>query len=229
MPDPSNTTKSAPTASDLVLTVDQIKGVYASCVILDRANKVSEIHIVASTARKPKQIVRDVETMLFVKHQIKIDYRTISMVQISDEQLLRIPVARPEIRDVVEEIVGEQKRIRVTIQGASLTVVGQAQEKLENPMPFRTVALATINALEKLLNHTIDVRLNHAETFRLGSHEILVIVVTSTIDDREETFVGSSFVGGHPMESAARATLDALNRRIHNLTIQAPRELDTSI
>lgn len=223
-----NTIKTAPSANDLVLTVNQIAGVYASCVILDKYHKVNEIHIVASTTRKPKQIVRDVETMLFVKHRVKIDYRTISMVQVPDEQLLRIPIARPEIREVTEDIFGDQKRIRVTIQGASRTIMGQAQEKITNPTPFHTVARATINALEKLLNHTIDVRLDYAETFRLGAHEIVVIVVTSIIDDREETFVGSSFVGGRPMESAARATLDALNRRIHNLTIQAPREADAT-
>lgn len=224
----TNSAKGTPSANDLVLTVNQIKGVHASCVILDHTKKVDEIHIVASAARKPKSIVRDVETMLFVKHGVKIDYRTISMVQISDEQLLRIPIARPEIREVAEDLFGDQKRIRVTIQGASRTAMGQAQEKLTNPTPHHTVARATINALEKLLNHAIDVRLDHAETFRLGTHEIVLIVVTLTIDNREETFVGSSFVGGRPLESAARATLDALNRRIHNLTIQAPRETDAA-
>lgn len=229
MQQPTDTAVSALSANDLALTVNQIKGVYASCVILDHAKKVNEIHIVASTERKPKQVVRDVVTILFVKHGVKIDYRTISMVQIPDEQLLRIPVARPEIREVVEEIAGDQKRIRVTIQGASRTVVGQALEKIGNPAPFHTVARATINALEKLLNHSIDVRLEHAQIFQLGTHEILLIIVTSTIDNREETFVGSGFVGGRPMESAARATLDALNRRIHNLTIQAARETDVSI
>ena len=160
MQQPTDTAASALSANDLVLTVNQIKGVYASCVILDHAKKVNEIHIVASTERKPKQIVRDVETMLFVKHRIKIDYRTISMVQIPDEQLLRIPIARPEIREVAEEIVGDQKRFRVTIQGASRTVVGQAHEKITHPTPFHTVARATINAIEKLLSHGIDVRLD---------------------------------------------------------------------
>jgi hypothetical protein len=213
-----------PTANELAVTLNQIRGVYASCVILDKNHKISEIHIVASNARKPKPIVRDIETMIFVKHGIKIDYRAISMVQISDEQLLRIPIARPEIREVTEEVTGNQRRIRVKIHGASRIAVGEATERIDNPSPFRTAAKATINALERLLNNTIDVRLDQAQTFGLGLREILIVVVTSFIDGHEETFVGSSFVNERPIESAARATLDALNRRIQNLTLQAPRE-----
>jgi hypothetical protein len=182
---------------------------------------------VASNARKPKKIIRDVETMLLVKHTLKIDYRAISMVQIPDEQLLRIPIARPEIREVTEEVVGDRMRIRVLIQAATRVVKGEAYEKIDNPMPFRTAAQATINALEKMLNNTIDVRLDDAQTLRLGVREVLVVILTSLIDGREETFVGSSFVGGRLAESAARATLDALNRRIHNLTNQSPRESET--
>lgn len=220
----SSTATTKPSANDLVLTIDQIRGVYASCVILDKNEDVSEIHIVASDARKPKSIVRDIETMLFVKHRIKIDYRTISMVQIPDEQLLRIPVARPEIRSVTEEVMGDRRRITVKIHGASRSAVGDAYERVDNPDTFRTAAKATIIALEKLVNHTIDVRLEDAQTFRLGTREVLLVVVTAVIDGNEESFVGSSFVGARHAESAARATLDALNRRIHNLTLQAPRE-----
>jgi hypothetical protein len=216
-----------PSAIDLELTINQIKGIYASCVIFDGARHVNEIHIVASNARKPKPIIRDIETMLLVKHSTKIDYRTISMVQIPDAQLLRIPIARPEIREVKEEPMGDRMRVRVMIRGAGRVAKGEAFEKIDNPSPFRTSAQATINAIEKLLNSTIDVRLEDAQTFRLGVREVLVVIVTSLIDGREETFVGSSFVGASLVESAARATLDALNRRIHTLSLQAPRESDT--
>ena len=220
----SSPTTGKPSANDLVLTINMIRGIYASCVILDRNENVSEIHIVASNSRKPKPIVRDIETMLFVKHQIKIDYRAISMVQIADEHLLGIPIARPEIREVVEEVIGDRKRIRVSIHGGGRKSSGEAYEKIENPDLFRTTAQATINALERLLSNRIDVRLEDVQTFRLGPREILIVLATTLIDNREETFVGSSFVGSRPMDSAARATLDALNRRIHNLLLQAPRQ-----
>ncbi len=224
MTEPTAHVPAKPSATDLELTLSLIRGVYASCVILDSKREPSEIHIVASAERKPKQIVRDIETLLSVKHRVKVDYRKISLVQLSDEKLLRIPVARPEIRKVVEEVQGDRKRIRVEIQGASRIVAGQAEETTENPDAIRTAAKATIAAIERMMDHRIAVRLDDAATFHLNSRQILLVIVTCQIEEREETFVGASFVGVRPAESAARATLDALNRRIYNLTIQGPRQ-----
>ncbi|MBI5030028.1 MAG: hypothetical protein HZB51_05840 [Chloroflexi bacterium] len=215
-----------PSASDMVLTLNQIRGIFASCVILDSGRDVSEIHIVASTSRKPKQVVRDVETILFVKHGTKIDYRKISMVQIDDEQSLRIPVARPEIQQVTEKVMGNKKRIQVEIRGGGRRVVGEAIERIDAPEPFRTAALATIDAIGKLIGQSLDFQLEDAQLFGMGTRQIVVVIVNSFVQDREEVFSGSSFVGAHPIESAARATLDALNRRIHNIALQAPRQED---
>ena len=223
MTDSTAAVSAKPTATDFELTLAQIRGVYASSVVLGSTRDLNEIHIVASDSRKPKQIVRDIETLLFVKHRVKIDYRKISLVQLSDEKLLRIPIARPEIRTITEESLGDKKRFRVEIQGASRIAVGHAEERIDNPAPARTAALATMNAVENLLDRRIKVRLEDATTFRFDSREVLIVIVTSQIEDREETFVGASFVGNRPAESAARATLDALNRRIHNLTLQSPR------
>jgi len=222
----SSPTPTKPSAADLELTLAQIRGVFAACVVLDQNRDVSEIHIVASAARKPKQIVRDVETLLFVKHRVKVDYRKISMVLLPDEKLLKIPLARPEIRGVVEDNLGSERRIRVEIRGASKVAIGEAREGIDNPMTFQTSAKATINAIEKLLGQHIDVRLEDITALRLGVREVVLVVLTSLLENREETLVGASFVGTHPAESAARATLDALNRRIYNLTSQAPRQTE---
>lgn len=220
----SSTTPTNPSAADLELTLAHIQGVYAACVVLDQNREVSEIHIVASATRKPKQIVRDVETILFVKHRIKVDYRKISLVLLPDEKLLEIPLARPEICEIAEDNLGNEKRIRVEIRGASKVAVGEAREDIDNPMPFRTSAKATIDAIEKLLGRNLDMRLDDATALRLGVREVVLVVLTSSIDNHEETFVGASFVGTRLAESAARATLDALNRRICNLTFESPRQ-----
>ncbi len=216
--------RTKPSASDMSLTLDQIHGIYTSRVILDPNRDISEVHIVASTERKPKQIVRDIETMLFVKHSTKVDYRKISMVQIPDEQLLRIPIARPEIARVTEELVGNKKRVQVEIRGAGHRSVGEAFERIDNPTPHHTAANATIDAIRKLIGLHLDFQLEDAQVFGMGAHQILIVIIHCLIDNREETFIGSSFVGHRNAESAARATLGALNRRIHNLTLQAPRE-----
>jgi hypothetical protein len=221
--DPSDEIVARLSAADLELTLSQLQGVYASSVLLDGHGAVSKIHVFAGVGRKPKQIVRDIETLLFVKHRVKVDYRKISMIQLPEESLLHMPLARPEIREVKEQVNGNTKTIRVTIQGAGKIVTGQANERIDNPETFRTAARATIEAIEKLLGHALSVRLEDVSTFRFGVREALLVLVTSQIEDREETFIGASLMGARPTESAARATLDALNRRIYNLGMQALR------
>lgn len=213
-----------PSVSDLELTVAQVQGVYAARIVVDRDRQVDEVHIVASAARPPKRLVRDIETLVFVKHGIRLDYRKISLVQLEEEDLLRLPLARPEIRQLIEEDLGNQKRIRVEIQGGGKVVVGEACERIDSPAPFQTAARATISCIEQLIGHHMDVRLENATSLRLDLREIaLVVLTTCLVEDREETFVGASFVGERPAEAAARATLDALNRRILTLTTRAAR------
>ena len=218
----SSSTAALPSASDIEITLGQVEGVFASRVVLGQDAKISEIHIVTSTSRKPKPIIRDIETLVYVKHGVRVDYRKISLVQLSDEQLLRIPLARAIIRKVTEEDLGDQKRIRVEIRGGGKIVVGEALEKIDNPSPFQSAAKATINAIEKLLGQSIDVQLENVTTLRLDTREVILVILTCFIENREETFVGAGFVDGRPVESAARATMDALNRRIYTLTVQAP-------
>lgn len=220
---PSSSMAMLPSASDTEFTLGQVEGVLASRVVLSQDRKISEIHIVTSTARKPKQIVRDIETLIYVKHGFKVDYRKISLVQLSDEQLLRIPLARLIIHQATEEDLGGQKRVRVEIRGGGKTVVGEAYEKIDNPTPFQTAARATIDAIEKLIGQYVNVHLENTATLRLDSREIILVILTCLVENSEEVFVGASFVRGDPVESAARATLDALNRRIYALTLQAPR------
>ncbi len=209
-----------PSVSDLELTLNQVRGVYASRVMMEQS-RVTEIHIIASDERPPKQMVRDVETILCVKHDLRVDYRKISLVQLAAEDLRRLPLARPEIRRVSEESLGGQRRVRVEIQGAGKIVVGEACETNNPAGPFYSAAQATVQCIEKLVGRQIDVRVQHATTLRLDAHEIAIVILTCWLEDREERLVGASFVGSHPAESAARATLDALNRRIFTLNTQA--------
>ncbi len=211
----------APSVSDLELTLTQVRGVYASRVIVDEQRKVCEIHIIATNERKPKQIIRDIETILCVKHGLRVDYRKISLVQLTVQDLRRLPLARPEIRRVVEENLGEQRKILVEILGAGRIVRGEASARIDGATLFYSAARATVECVEKLVGRQIDVRVEHATTLRLDAYEIAIVVLTCWIEDREEKLVGASFVGSHPAESAARATLDALNRRIFTLNIQA--------
>ena len=90
---------------------------------------------------------------------------------------------------------------------------------MDHPNLFRTAAKATINCVEKLTKHQMDIQVESAETFRQDTHEILFVILKCFVENREENLVGACFVGPRPAESAVRATLDALNRRIYSLPV----------
>ena len=66
--------------------INQVQGVVANRVVPGEKGGLSEIHVMASTERAPKQIVRDIESLLFVKFGFRVDYRKISLVLLELEK-----------------------------------------------------------------------------------------------------------------------------------------------
>jgi hypothetical protein len=64
----------------------KIQGVSSARVVGE--DEPSEIHVVASTARPPKQIVRDVQSLANARFGIPIDHRIVSVVQLNDQVVL---------------------------------------------------------------------------------------------------------------------------------------------
>ena len=72
---------------------DRIKRAIASLPDVQSCNveinpdgTISAIHIVSSTKRSPKQIVRDVESVMAADFGIKVDHRKISIARVEDRE-----------------------------------------------------------------------------------------------------------------------------------------------
>ena len=81
----------------------------------------------------------------------------------------------------------------------------------------QAAANATINSIRGLLKQHAEIQLSEIRVLQMDSAEIVVAVLKCFAENREENWVGSCFVTSHLAESAVRATLDALNRRIFYL------------
>jgi len=64
--------------------IRQVRDVLGAKVFLDKEGKISEIHILSSPARNPKQIVRDVVSALLIQAGVDVDHKKISVVQIEE-------------------------------------------------------------------------------------------------------------------------------------------------
>ena len=82
--------------------INKIDGIINSKVVVDK-NNITELHILANNLRAPKQIVRDIESILLATFDYRIDRKKISIAQIQtdDQEKLRRIKRRRKLNSLV--------------------------------------------------------------------------------------------------------------------------------
>lgn len=196
--------------------VNKIDGVLSTKIIASDDN-IEELHVLSNTLRSPKQIARDIESSLLAAFDFRIDRRVISIAQIHTED-------KEEIR-------------RIRFSGVTLTTDGnlaQCNVKLvyddqEYSVPEtgiktsskkeKLVAYSTIKAVEKILGQSDIFDIQDVIVEKKADIKFVVVLISAIIKDMEETMVGSAIVKSDLNEAIAKATLDAINRRIQKINL----------
>jgi hypothetical protein len=173
---------------------------------------IREVHILANKMRSPKQIVRDIESSLIASFDYRIDRKVISIAQIETDDYRRI-----------NRILFD----RITI-GASdnlfectVTLSYDEEDYSVNLSGIRTVAKsrklvaeATIKVVEKILRQASVFDIQDVIVTNNRETTFVSVLVNLIINGQEETMVGSVVVKNDLNEAIAKATLDAVNRRV---------------
>jgi hypothetical protein len=85
---------------------------------------------------------------------------------------------------------------------------------------LRLVALATLDAVQRFLDHELGFALEDVSVDQLGREKVAVCCVVLVTPLGEQPFAGSAMVRQNENDSIVRATLDAINRRLGFLTTQ---------
>ena len=202
--------------------INKINGVI-STKIVHKANEIEELHIMANTLRSPKQIVRDIESILLTSFDYRIDRKVISIVQIETDDFN--PIKRIKFGGISLDVQANMLECKVKLlyeeQEFFVTQVGiktSANRK-------KIVAKATIDAVEKIIgqSYIFDVQ----DVLSTTNREVtfISVLVNMVINETEETMVGSAIVTNDINEAIAKATLAAINRRILKNTFQQQLKL----
>lgn len=196
--------------------VNKIDGVLSTKFVASD-DTIEELHVLANTLRSPKQIARDIESSLLAAFDFKIDRRVISIAQIHTDE-------KEEIR-------------RIRFSGVTLTTDGNlaqcnvklAYDDQEYSVPEtgiktsskkeKLVAYSTIRAVEKILGQSDIFDIQDVIVERKSGIEFVVVLINAIIKDMEESMVGSAIVKSDLNEAIAKATLDAINRRIQKINL----------
>jgi hypothetical protein len=197
---------------DLEREINKLDGV-TSCRVLSTGAEIDEIHVVAPPERIPKKVVRDIESLLLVRFGIRIDHRKISVVQLNQAQGQPPTPVRPRITKVEARggEAGAEVCVEVWLNGAVVVGEGRAQE---GESDLHASSRAVIDAIEKLLKRQGSLALQSIVVVPASASEIVLVVLRWTLGAEEEVLVGASVSRGERVTDAARATFDAMNRKL---------------
>ena len=194
----------------------QVRGVLAVRVVQDEHGQIDELHIVGSPSRSAKQMVRDVESLLYVRGGIRLDHRKISLVQIA-ESVIQPAQVRVRLLDI-SRTNGEQPAITVVLGMDEQRVQGVGRGRPEQQeRPEDLAGYATIHALDQLIGARGQFRIENLVRQPFGQLEVYLTHLTLTTDDGIEMLLGISVVRDDDPAAVVRAILDAVNRRLQRL------------
>ncbi len=193
--------------------IEQLRAVELAHVVMDGGSEVIEVHVVATPERKPKQVVRDIETLLMAQFGLDVDYRRISLAQVEGGPFLsgRIPRAQLVAAEYVDQ---DRHRVQVVLEEGGQRHTGTAEVSAVADNSLALAALATLGALHGLIGRPTVFHLEEIRKTRLGDRDIVLVLTTAVHEGGEERLVGTCFARGDILEACARATLNSINRRL---------------
>lgn len=208
----------------------RIPEVRAARIVADSSGQPIEVHILASTGKGAKQLVRDVQSVAIAAGGIDFDHRIVSVVQLEDEKPIADANGNGRVAATVKAVVTSERvivdRVLVDKQDTRTTatvnlrrggqeVVGTAEGTAASTARWRIVAEAALDALRRLEPTAANVAIETAGVQRVGDRELGIVTLVLVTPPHEELLAGVAPVrGGSEEDAVARAVLDATNRRL---------------
>jgi hypothetical protein len=207
---------------------------------------IREIHVVTSSERPPKNIVRDVQTVLRTGLGLAIDHRVVSVALAQKGGVAPAdPLAalgEPEPFDSPADEAAPRGDDRIQFEGVNLFVSGprtQAQVELRwKGLPrigsaagwssrdesHRLVAQAAAAAVQEFLADPIALNVQGVEFSEFGRHRVAMVALSLVAHRQEKLLTGSCAIDQDTPQAVVLATLDALNRVVGGLRVKEPTE-----
>jgi hypothetical protein len=193
----------------------------------------SEIHIVSTPERSPKQVVRDVQSLASAGFGLTIDHRIVSVVQLAEDSPPPEPAA-PEAIEIAEPDEAEDRRpvlesvvlaskgtggwVKVTLRwpDGNLTE-GAGATTASREARARGATIALLRALEPALSErSAKLDVEQVLIHRIGSGECVLVRGLYSAGGTNTPVVGSAVIHDDVSSAAVRALLHAINRKLQS-------------
>ena len=166
------------------------------------------------------QVATSVGRLLRERFGLGVDAERVQLVEdaeLPDEPVSRngSPVTpRPSIQRMHLVSSGLDISASVTLGFGDRSETGEAQGTATQSGVQRAVALATLRAVESLIDGKARFELDHVEVTQTGRDRTVVAGVTLVTQTGSERLTGAAVVREDVRQAVIRATLDGLNRRL---------------
>lgn len=195
--------------------------------------ELQEIHVLSDGAVSPKQIVRNIETLLKTGFDLIIDHRVVSIAVLKDGVTIdgggeateksrgngQAPDPDADPRVVFRRLrVVQEEPLKCTayveLKLGDVIFEGSHRDTDTPQARLYSSARAVIEALEYLAEKEMAFYLAGLEHLRVFQREVLVVLIEGRRDRGRIRMLGTAEIGEDPHEAAVRAVLDAVNRFI---------------
>jgi len=202
-------------------------------------DEVRELHILTTSKRPAKQIVRDVQTLLLTRFNRPINHKVVSVAYTDPEpsgpQIAPLPAEavtpapaaaeeRVRFAGVNLYVSGARTQAQVELRWKSIQRMGSAAGFSTREGAHRLIAEATIAALQEYLEDELALSVDQVDVRRVGGQEVVVVSLALVSHRQSKALVGSCTVEQDAQQAVALATLAALNRVLGGLRTKEPTE-----
>lgn len=192
----------------------QVRGIQAARIVTGANGEIDEVHVVGLPGRSAKQIVRDIGSILYVQGGIRLDYRKVSLVQLSDG-VLKSNVPRVLLLGVLR---ATPTAVSVRLGLGERQIQGDSAAPTDAPGGTLLVAAqATLQALQQLIGPQSELHIEQIGCQTFGPLSVCLCQLSLVAEGGSEILLGISQVRADEATAAARTVLDAVNRQLQRL------------
>ena len=228
-------------SSDSLLLAERLlcnlPGVISAKINVSTEGEIVEVHVLTDHNRRPKHIVRDIESALFSGFNIEVDHKRISVAQLRSPENggrstseFRFETfapgeaggnekgnSKPRLRFDRFEIVpvGNLKcSAEVVLSNGGNLYRGVCEDTSTRSNQMKICAKAVLSALEEYLHGEKAFTLEELKIVEEVNSPVVLVVVEAVSKSATVSLVGTSFVRDDMNRAAALATLKAVNRSL---------------
>jgi len=196
---------------DIEKSINSLNGVLFSKIVLADNKEIKEIHVITKDFYSPKKISRDVESLLMAKYNISIDYRKISIAQVTEE---KNHSARLKFVDLLINSQGDHLEVVVKLENNDKQFEGKVDCVNWDKNREYIVSRATLEAITSFLKGKVFFQVEEIKKINMNEREVVLVAINLINEQGKENLIGAALIGDDPHRSLVKAILKAINRRI---------------